>query len=247
MLVNKFLKVVLLLLGGIFILFQGFALEAEGAIVSTIMLVLLTILYHRFTENKTKYFLWFLIIFTTAHFWSLLSWYLPEIPASKIDYHYYGANILYIISYIFLIVKVLVNLKFREVFAELSIPIIILLILDVFCVVVVTDTAEGALSFSQYILEFIYNSVIMALLSSALINYMYRNDNKSMQFLIGSICIVFSEIIQLAYYYILLDDQNLGLIYSFFLVVAFSFFYAQSQLQFTGPIPSYLDEQLEEV
>ena len=82
--------------------------------------------------------------------------------------------------------------------------------------------------------------------SVALIDYMYRNDNKSMLFLLGSICIVFSEIIQLAYYYIL-EDKNLGFIYSFFLVVAFVFFYLQSQLKHTGPQPTYLDmdEQLE--
>ena len=59
-----------------------------------------------------------------------------------------------------------------------------------------------------------------------------------------NICIVFSEIIQLAYYYIL-DDQNLGFIYSFFLVIAFVLLYVQSQLEFTGPEPAYSDEQLE--
>ena len=61
-----------------------------------------------------------------------------------------------------------------------------------------------------------------------------------MLFLLGSICVVFSEIIQLAYYYIL-NDKNLGFIYSFFLVVAFIFFYLQSQINHTGPQPSYLD------
>jgi cbb3-type cytochrome oxidase subunit 3 len=84
----------------------------------------------------------------------------------------------------------------------------------------------------------------MVLLSVALINYMYRNDTKSMMFLMGSICIVFSEIIQLAYFYVM-DDKMLGFIYSFFLVVAFIFFYLQSQLEFTGPEPEYSDEQLE--
>jgi hypothetical protein len=81
-------------------------------------------------------------------------------------------------------------------------------------------------------------------LSVGLINYMYRNDNKSMLFLIGSICIVFSEIIQLAYFYII-KSNDLGFIYSLFLVLAFVFFYLQSQLEFTGPEPEYTDEQLE--
>ena len=173
---------------------------------------------------------------------SYSSWFFEPIEHYEIDLFYYTANILYIISYIFLILRITSELDFKKVFTELTIPLIILVSLDVFCVVLVTDTTKGALDISQYILEFIYNAVIMALLSVALINYMYRNDNKSMLILIGSICIVFSEIIQLAYYYILEDDRSLGFIYSFFLVVAFIFFYLQSQVQFTGPIPEYADE-----
>jgi hypothetical protein len=84
----------------------------------------------------------------------------------------------------------------------------------------------------------------MILLSVALINYMYRNDNKSMLFLIASIFIVFSEIIQLAYYYIL-PDNNLSFVYSLFFIIAMLFFYLQSQQEFTGPIPEYADEELE--
>lgn len=246
MLVNRTIKVGLLLLGGVFIVLQGLGFELEGAAVSALMLVLLTILYCRWTNVKSKLFFWFLVTFTIAHLLSYSAWYGPTIEKEQVDYYYYGANILYIISYVFLIAKITVSLKLKEVFRELAIPIVILFLLDVFCVVLVTDTTKGALSIYEYTLEFIYNAVIMALLSVALIDYMYRNDNKSMQFLLGSICIVFSEIIQLAYFYVL-KDNNLGFIYSFFLVVAFLFFYLQSQLQYTGPEPDYvdIDEKLE--
>jgi cbb3-type cytochrome oxidase subunit 3 len=243
MIINKILKVLLLLLGGIFIVLQGFAFEVEGAAVSAFTLVLLTVLYCKLTENKSNYFFWFLVTFTLGHLLSLYSYYEPLLEYDQIDYYYYGANLLYIIAYIFLIIKMLKGFDFKTVFSELSIPIIVLVVLDVFCVSIVTATTENVLSFYEYSLEFAYNSVIMTLLSVALINYMYRNDNKSMLFLIGSICIVFSEIIQLAYYYIL-NDNNLGFIYSFFLVVAFMFFYLQSQVEFTGPEPEYTDEHL---
>ncbi|WP_299117235.1 hypothetical protein [uncultured Winogradskyella sp.] len=244
MIVNKILKVVLLLLGGVFIVLQGFAFEKEGSAISALMLVILTFLYCRWTEHKTKYFFWFLIFFTIAQLVSFYAFFAPEFKDSETDYFYYTANTLYIISYSFLTIKMLVDLNLKKVFSELSIPIIILIVLDIFCVILVTDTTQNVLSYEEYILEFVYNAIIMLLLSVALINYMYRNDNKSMLFLIGSICIVFSEIIQLAYYYIL-NDNNLGFIYSFFLVIAFLFFYLQSQLDFTGPEPAYTDEQLE--
>ncbi|APY07450.1 hypothetical protein BWZ20_03665 [Winogradskyella sp. J14-2] len=246
MLVNKILKILLLLLGGVFVVLQGFAYEAQGAAVSAVMFVLLTILYCRWTKDKSKYFFWFLVIFTIGHLLSYASWYVPLIEEGEIDYYYYCSNILFIVAYLCLIIKVLSSINIGKAFRELSIPIIILIVLDVFCVVIVTDATGGILSTYEYILEFVYNGVTMALLSVALIDYMYRNDNKAMLFLIGSICVVFSEIIQLAYYYII-DDKNLGFIYSFFLVVAFVFFYLQSQISHTGPQPTYLDmdEQLE--
>jgi hypothetical protein len=190
------------------------------------------------------FFFWFLVTFMVAQSLNYVSYYLPEISENQIDYYYYGANILYILSYLFLIVKIVLDLNFKKVFKELAIPIVILVVLDVFCVTLVTDTTQRVLSTNEYILEFVYNAVIMVLLSVALLNYMYRNDNKSILFLIGSICIVFSEIIQLAYYYII-ADKNLGFIYAFFLVVAFIFFYIQSQLEFTGPEHVYYDEHFQ--
>ena len=245
MFVNKILKAILLLLGGAYVVLQGLAYEFEGAAVSSVGLILLTLLYCKWTENKANLFFWFLIAFTSAHVLSFISYLTPPIEENQVDYYYYGANALYIIYYVFLIIRILRGLNFKRVFSELAMPILILIVLDVFCVILVTDTAESELSVYEYALEFTYNAVIMALLSAALINYMYRNDGKSMMILIASICIVFSEIIQLAYYYIL-DDKTLVFIFSFFLVIAFLFFYLQSQQVFSGPEPAYTDEQLEE-
>ncbi|MCT4628658.1 hypothetical protein [Winogradskyella sp.] len=240
MLLNKILKVVLLLLGGVFIVLQGFVLEKEGDTLSALMLVLLTILYCVWTKRKSKLFIGFLIAFTLGHILSFLAWYGAEVKEGEVDYYYYGSNILYIISYLFLIFKIILPVNIKKVFKELVIPIVILFALDVFCVILVTDTTKGTLSNNEYMLEFVYNAVIMVLLSVALLDYMYKNDNKSMLFLVGSICMVFSEIIQLAYYYII-DDKTLAFIFSFFLVVSFVFFYVQSQLKFSDPEPEYFD------
>lgn len=244
MLVNKIIKLVLLLLGGIYIFLQGYAFEQEGAIVSLIILILLTWLYVGWTKHKSKFFFFFLMTFTIAQILSVLAWYMPEIEKGQIDYLYYLTNVLYIVAYVFLIVKMIKQLNFKTVFSEFTIPILVLIVLDVFCVSLISGTTEGAFSYSQNVLEYTYNAVVMALLSIALINYMYRNNNKSMLFLIGCIFMTFSEIIQLAYFYILNDnDNNLGFVYSLLLVVAFIFFYLQSQLKVTEPIQMYSDEQ----
>ena len=105
MLINRTLKVLLLLLGCIFIVLQGQALELEGAAVSAVMLVILTILYCKWTEKKSKLFFWFIVVFTIAHVLSYSSWFFEPIEHYEIDLFYYTANILYIISYIFLILS----------------------------------------------------------------------------------------------------------------------------------------------
>lgn len=243
MLLSNGIKIALLLLGGVFIVLQGLGFEFEGASVSTLMLLLLALLYFVWTKNKSSFFFWFLISFALAQLIGFASYYTPEEFIQDVDYFYYISNGLYILAYIFLICRVLKDLKFKSIVTQFYVPIIILVVLDVFCVILVTDTTQNVLSLNEYLLEFFYNGIIMVLLSVALINYMYRNDTKSMLFLLGSIFIVFSEIIQLAYYYII-DDNYLGFIYSAFLVAAFFFFYMQSQKSFSGPVPAFSDEHL---
>jgi hypothetical protein len=81
----------------------------------------------------------------------------------------------------------------------------------------------------EYFIELTYNIATLILLSASLLNYFYRDDRKSFLLFIGSLCIVFSEVIQVAYMYI--EEKNL-LIFSssIFSVLAFYFFYLQSNL-----------------
>ncbi|WP_179345303.1 hypothetical protein [Winogradskyella ursingii] len=242
MLLNKILKAVLLFLAVCYIVLQGKGLEIEAAGVSAFMLVLLTALYCIVVVDKRKYFFMFLVLFAIAQVISFITWFIPKSATELSTYIYYLVNIFFIVSYLFLIINILRELSFKLMLSKFVVPIIVLFVLDVFCVVVVSSTTETVLSSYEYVLEFVYNMVVMVLLSAALINYMYRNDNKSMLYLMASICVVFSEIIQLAYYYIL-KENNLGLIYSSFLVLAFLLFYLQSRLKFTGPVTSYFDNQ----
>ena len=241
MLVNKIFKVVLMLLGGVYILLQGFAKEVEAAVLSAILFLLLTWFYSNKSAYRSKLFSSFLVVFTIAQVLSAIAWLTPKVLENEIDYLYYITNIIFIISYLLLIIKTIVQLNLKTVFSELTIPIIVLVVLDVFCVSLISGTTEGEFSYGQYILEYTYNAVVMALLSFALIDYMYRNNSKSMLFLLGTIFMAFSEIIQLAYFYILSND-TLSFVYSSFLVMAFVFLYLQSQYKVTDPIAAYKDE-----
>ena len=241
MLVKKILKVVLLLLSGLFVVLQGQSVGINGAVLGVVILGLLIWLYVGWTKRISRLFLLFLSIYTFAELLSVVVWF-AEVVDNKTHDFYFLTNALFILSYTVLIIKKLKQLNFKKVFSELKIPIVILLVLDVFCVTLISDTTVDLLSTIEYVMEFVYNTVIMILLSLALIDYMYRNNNKSMLFLIGTIFMMFSEVIQLAYYYILPDD-SLGYVYSIFLIVAFVFYYMQSQFIVTDPTVAYTDKE----
>lgn len=226
---STFLKVLIITLSIVFLTLQLFAYEFYATGVSAALMVLLTALYCYNVKKRRLYFFIFLLLFTLAKLLDFASWFIEVDLENGIDYPYYLVNILFITSYSFLIAQILNTMDLKKVIKKFPFHILILLVLDVFCVSVVTGTAKPQLSVPQYSLEFIYNGIIMILLSLALINYIYRDDKKSMNLLVGSIFIVFSEVIQLAYFYIS-DINILNVIYSFFLVIAFFFFYLQSRL-----------------
>jgi len=229
--IQKILVTTLIILSVSFLGLQILQLETQASGLRTLLLIGLTIFYCLSIKDKSRFFYLFLLAFTLAEILNFISLFMPVVFENGTDYFYYLANTLYILSYLFLITKVLGDINLKEVIRKFPIHIIVLFILDIFCVVIVTDTTKGLLTNAEYTLEFLYNTVIMLLLTVTLINYVYREDKKSMNLLIGSIFIVFSEVIQLAYFYISAINI-LNVICSFFLVMAFVFFYLQSRLMY---------------
>lgn len=234
MIIRRILIGVLVALTVVFLGFQIFELEVKASGIRALLLVFLTILYCYRVREKRLFFLAFLIAFTIADILTFISWLVPFVPNNQIDYSYYIANSLYIISYLFLIIQMLSSMNLVEIVKKYPFHILILIILDVFSVIVVTNTAMHKLSYHEYYLEFVYNCVIMILLTVALINYIHKEDKKAINLLLGSIFIFFSEVIQLAYFYVS-DINLLNVICSLFLVLAFLFFYLQSRLFYEEP------------
>lgn len=229
MIIHKILIGLLIALVVLFLGFQIFEFEIEAAGIRALLLVLLTILYSVKVKKKRLLFYSFLITFAVAEILNFIGWHIPPISNNGIDYMYYIANSLYILSYSFLILQILMSMNLIEILKRFPVHLIILIILDVFCVVVVTNTTLSRLSPYEYYMELVYNSVIMILLTVALINFIQKDDKKAINLLMGSIFIFFSEVIQLAYFYVA-DMNLLNVICSIFLVFAFLFFYLQSSL-----------------
>ncbi|RXJ50743.1 hypothetical protein [Gelidibacter gilvus] len=228
---QKSLIGVLIALSVVFMGFQIFGMEVEAAGVRALLLILLTVLYYVRVKNKQVLFFLFLITFAIAEILNFIGWLVPIVPNNSVDYLYYIVNSLYILAYLFLTLLIFASMKLVEIVRKFPFHLIILIILDVFCVIVVTNTAMDRLNYFEYFVELVYNSVIMILLTVALINYIHKDDKKSINLLIGSICIFFSEVIQLAYFYVS-NINLLNVFCSLFLVLAFVFFYLQSRLSY---------------
>jgi FtsH-binding integral membrane protein len=240
----KVLKALLITIAIAFITLQVLELEFYGAALKVLLFSGLTLLYHIEVKEKSWFFRLFLYLFTMGVAIDFIAWLL--VFSDKFVFEslfYYSVNMLFITSYAVIIAKMLSALNLKSVIKKLPIHILVLLILDVFSVIIVTETTEKVLNSAEYMLEFIYNSVVMILLSVALLNYIYRDDIKSMNMLLASILIVFSEIIQMAYFYIE-DDNTFNIMCSVLLVGAFVFFYIQSTLKHGRPIMETFSENL---
>ena len=148
---------------------------------------------------------------------------------------YYGGNLCYITAYIFLIIEVLKSISLKSVISKFPVHVIILLVLDIYSVYLVSEIAVKSAFLSgilDYIVEIVYNIVVMLLLTVTLINYISRDSKKAMNLLLGALCIVFSEIMQVAYFYV--SDKNiLNITYSVLLIFAFCFFYIQAGMTYS--------------
>lgn len=240
----KALKAFLIATAAAFILLQVYEMEFYGAGLKAMLLIGLILLYHTSVKDQSWFFRIFLYLFMLGSILDFIAWLLVLNEISGFDgILYYTSNSLFILSYSVMIVKVLSYLNLKSLVKKLPFHILVLLALDVFSVIVVTETTQKVLSSTEYIMEFVYNSVVMILLSVALLNYIYRDDIKSMNLLLASILIVFSEIIQMAYFYIE-GNNSFNIMCSTLLVGAFVFFYIQSTLKHGKPIMETFGEDL---
>ena len=228
---HRILKATLVTLCLIFLGLQIMNLEFEAAGARVAMVILLTLLYYLNVKSKSLFFFLFLVCFLLGEIVNFTS-YLVEIDTQTTnDYFYYLVNGLYILSYIFLTVRILKEMDLKNVIRKFWIHLIILIVLDIFCLIILADTTEKILTKSQFSIEFLYNLVIMLLLTFAMINYISKNTQKSMNLLLGAIFIFFSEVIQMTYFYIS-EINILNVMCSLFLVLAFLFFYLQASIPY---------------
>jgi len=233
MLTRKILLGFIIVLAIVFIGLLIFDHQEIADYVRPIILPLVTIYYFLVKKDRTSYFFFFLVFYSIAELSGLFGYY-ARFSYFIGDLLYYGGNSLLITAYVFLILEILKSMNIKRIFNRFTVYILILAAFDIYSIILVTDIAiksELLNGVFDYLTEIAYNTVIMLLLTITLINYISNHSKKAMNLLLGALCIVFSEVIQVAYFYV--SAQNvLIVVYSVLLVLAFSFFYIQSNLSY---------------
>ena len=224
MLQNKLLLYIIIGIALMHLGFQVIGQEDYSNLIRALIVPLLTLLYvFNTTIKKSVYLLTFLVLYSISE----LMEFGVEVLSDDILYFY--GNSFYIISYVFLILEIFYNMNSKSFFKKYVLQIIILIILDIVCVYYLTDVTGFEYSF-ELLFEFIYNIVIMFMMSLALLNFFSRMTHKSMYLFLGVFCLVASEMLKVAYYYI--DNQVIfSNTFSVLFILGFAFVYHQSQLK----------------
>lgn len=229
----KILVSIILIVYGLFVIcgFSGY--EDVAFTCDSIIIPLVAISYFIFIKKKTLFFSLFLITYAFSELLGLAVGYLANNEDFKflVDLDFYIGNALYILSYFFLLIELIRKIDISDIIKNYKIHVIVLMGLNVWLVYVLQLIVVSKTNTSNdYYLELIYNIVMLSLLSVALLSYFCRDNQKSLYLFLGALCIVFSEVIDVAYIYItqrallnfLSTTLSLGAFYFFYMQTDFS-------------------------
>jgi hypothetical protein len=228
----KILAGLVLVLYVLFIIFEFSAEYNISILLDALVVPVIALTYILLVKKKNIFFLLFVICYSLTDILGVVTHYLLyynftyEESLIYYDYDYFISSILYILSYTFLLIRVLSTISIKYIFKHFKIHLLVLTVLNVYLIYVLQVIVGSSLdSENQFYIEFAYNTVILLLLSSALLNYFYRDNKKSLYLFIGSLFVVFSEVLDVAYIYI--DQKSFLSIFSTTLVLAAFYFYYQ--------------------
>ena len=215
----------------LFAVFEFSGYEIMAYYFNSLIVPLITVLYIVFIERKSKLFLMFLICYSFPDILGLVIRNMPHDESLKLyDFQYYLGNALYILAYLLLSIKIIKSLNFKQILKYFKTHVIVLSLLNIYLLFVLhTIINPNLVRASDYYLELSYNIIVFLLLSMALLNYFYKDNKKALYLFLGALCIVFSEVLDIAYIYV---DQrcSLNILATTLALGAFHFLYQQSKL-----------------
>lgn len=232
---SKILVGLVLLIYTLFAIFQFSGYELIAFNLRSLIFPFVALTYFVCVKEKSMFFILFLIFYSLSELLAMIS----DVLSYSVDY--FLGNSLYILAYLMLFIKICTSISLIHVLKNFKIHLIVLTALNVYIVYVLQVIIDPHVELNyEYFVELVYNIVMLLLLSSSLLNYFYRDNKKSLYLFIGSLCIVFSEVISVAYLYVAKQDL-LNFIAVSLALLAFYFFYQQSKLDNEEPINMLID------
>lgn len=228
------------LIGLVLLLYVGYSFyeftdnDAMAFYLDGFIIPVITSIYLLSVHKKETYFVVFLACFTLADFIGMVVFFITN---DELDWlsnlEYYVGNTLYIIGYIALSIKICKSLDFKYVLKHHKMHLSVLTVLGVYLIYVVQVIVKPNLKINiDFYFELVYNVVTFTLLSIALLNYLYRDNRKSLFLFLGTLFIVFSEMIDVAFIYI--SQKNfLAFTAGTLSLLAYYFFLKQAKLKNT--------------
>ncbi len=147
-------------------------------------------------QKHSKYFTVFLVLFSVSEGLTFIGGFLP------INYEYFLGNVLYILAYSMLTVGVIKEFHISHLLQHYKYTIMILGLLNLYILYVMYSASGLKFTTESIVVEFIYNVVILLLLTTTFLNYLVQDNRNTLLLFMGSLSVVFSEVIQYAFYYI---------------------------------------------
>ena len=198
-----------------------FNLETLSNFSRAFILPFLVYLYFTESETKSKYFAVFLISCAIAECLKVVirqdAYILPKV-----------SNLAYIIGYINLLIYIARSININKLITKFKLPIIVLTVFNGYLIfvlnqMILADNTIEIYTFN-FLIECTYNICILLVLSFSLINYLYHDSKKGLILFLASVCIVFSEMVQVAYLFVS-SEYMLSVAYSALLIVGFYLVY----------------------
>jgi len=182
-------------------------------------------------KKKNTLFFMFLLCYSLAEILGII------ITSAKLDLiefwshvSYYGGNGFFILSYIFLILKISKSLSIKYVFEHFKLHMVVLILLKLYLLYFIHKIINPNLFFkNDYYFELLYNIVLFSLVTISLLNYFYNDNRKSLYLFFGALFILVSEIMDAGFIFV--DQRSILTYFSVLSMLAgFYFLYQQSKL-----------------
>ena len=190
---------------------------------------LLTYLYFCHAKGRNIFFGFFLIAFSIVEI-------LKIIFDTSNALAYYTANCLNIVAYASLVIFLVQDIKTERLFKEFKLHLFILFVFNAYIIYVlnqmIMQDEDLVVNSIDFVIEVTYNVLILLVLSLSLIHYLYHDSKQGLLLFLASVCIVFSEMVQVAYLFIS-SAQLLHISYSVLMGLGFYFLYIYIKIKHT--------------